>query len=187
MRSGTLATGSYALASSKGQKERIGRMMEMHSNDRQDITHARTGDIVAIAGLKDVTTGDTLCDDKQPIVLERMEFPEPVIKVPPGPPVHPTSPRRWCFAAAMAAGAVAACFGHLEWGPRGAGVEGVSRGRMPVSGPPLASSPPPSAPRRALSRGCGGLWPHWHCGRGEGRASAAAAVGARAGGDRAQH
>lgn len=58
-------------------------MMEMHSNDRQDITHARTGDIVAIAGLKDVTTGDTLCDEKHPIVLERMEFPEPVIKAPP--------------------------------------------------------------------------------------------------------
>lgn len=56
-------------------------MMEMHSNDRQDISHARTGDIIAIAGLKDVTTGDTLCDEKHPIVLERMEFPDPVIKV----------------------------------------------------------------------------------------------------------
>jgi elongation factor G len=79
--SGQLQTGGYALCSSKGSKERVGRMMEMHSNDRQDITHARTGDIVAIAGLKDVTTGDTLCDEKAPIVLERMEFPDPVIKV----------------------------------------------------------------------------------------------------------
>lgn len=57
----------------------------------QDITHARTGDIIAIAGLKDVTTGDTLCDDKEPIVLERMEFPDPVIKVVATSP-HATSP-----------------------------------------------------------------------------------------------
>lgn len=79
--SGTMAAGGYALSSSKGQRERIGRMLEMHANSRQDITHARTGDIIAIAGLKDVTTGDTLCDEKQPILLERMEFPDPVIKV----------------------------------------------------------------------------------------------------------
>lgn len=83
--SGELAAGNFALSSSKGKRERVGRMMEMHSNDRQDISHARTGDIIAIAGLKDVTTGDTLCDEKHPIVLERMEFPDPVIKVHPKP------------------------------------------------------------------------------------------------------
>jgi Elongation factor Tu domain 2 len=65
----------------KNKKERIGRLLEMHSNDREDIKIARTGDIVAVAGLKDVTTGETLCDEKHPIVLERMEFPDPVIKV----------------------------------------------------------------------------------------------------------
>jgi elongation factor G len=79
--SGVLAAGSYALNPGKGKKERIGRLMEMHANSREDIKVARAGDIVAIGGLKDVVTGDTLCDEKFPVFLERMEFPDPVIKV----------------------------------------------------------------------------------------------------------
>jgi elongation factor G len=78
--SGTLAKGSY-LNSVKDKKEKIGRMLLMHANSREDIDEARAGDIVAIAGLKETTTGDTLCDPAKPIVLERMEFPEPVIEV----------------------------------------------------------------------------------------------------------
>jgi len=79
--SGYLSAGSYAFNSVKGKKERIGRLLEMHANQREDVKSARTGDIVAIAGLKDTTTGDTLCDQDKPIILERMEFPDPVIKV----------------------------------------------------------------------------------------------------------
>ncbi len=79
--SGVLQTGSSITNSVKGKKERIGRMLQMHSNSREDIKEARAGDIVAIAGLKDTTTGDTLCDNFKPIILERMEFPEPVIEV----------------------------------------------------------------------------------------------------------
>ena len=82
--SGVLETGTYALSASKGKKERIGRLMEMHANSREDIKAARADYIVAVAGHKDVITGDTLCDEKAPIVLERMEFPDPVIKVLPG-------------------------------------------------------------------------------------------------------
>jgi len=78
--SGTLTKGSY-LNSVKDKKEKIGRMLLMHANSREDIEEARAGDIVAIAGLKETTTGDTLCDPAKPIVLERMEFPEPVIEV----------------------------------------------------------------------------------------------------------
>ena len=79
--SGVMSAGSYAYNSVKGKKERIGRLLEMHANEREDIKTARTGDIVAIGGLKDTTTGDTLCDQSAPIILERMEFPDPVIKV----------------------------------------------------------------------------------------------------------
>jgi elongation factor G len=79
--SGVMTAGSYAYNSVKGKKERIGRLLEMHANEREDVKSARTGDIVAIAGLKDTTTGDTLCDEKLPIILERMEFPDPVIKI----------------------------------------------------------------------------------------------------------
>ena len=79
--SGLMEAGSYAYNSVKGKKERIGRLLEMHANERQDIKVARTGDIVAIGGLKDTTTGDTLCDQGKQIILERMEFPDPVIKV----------------------------------------------------------------------------------------------------------
>ncbi len=79
--SGTLQSGSYLLNSVKGQRERIGRMLLMHANTREDIKEAQTGDIVALVGLKSTTTGDTLCDPQKPIVLERMEFPEPVIEV----------------------------------------------------------------------------------------------------------
>jgi elongation factor G len=65
----------------KDKRERVGRMMQMHSNSREDIDVAYAGDIVAIAGLKDTTTGDTLCDPLKPVILERMEFPEPVIEI----------------------------------------------------------------------------------------------------------
>jgi len=79
--SGVLNSGDFVFNSSKGKKERIGRIVQMHSNDREEIKEVRAGDIAAAIGLKDVTTGDTLCDMKDKIVLERMEFPEPVIAV----------------------------------------------------------------------------------------------------------
>jgi elongation factor G len=79
--SGKLEAGSYALNSNKGKKERIGRLMMMHANNREDIKAAYAGDIVAIGGLKEVITGETLCDEKAPIILERMDFPDPVIKI----------------------------------------------------------------------------------------------------------
>lgn len=79
--SGHLATGSTVLNSTKGQKERIGRILQMHANHREDIEEVYSGDIEAAVGLKNTTTGDTLCDEKAPIILESMEFPEPVIRV----------------------------------------------------------------------------------------------------------
>ena len=79
--SGVLNTGSAVLNSTKGQRERIGRILQMHANHREDIDTVYSGDIAAVVGLKNSTTGDTLCDDKAPIILESMEFPEPVIRV----------------------------------------------------------------------------------------------------------
>ncbi len=79
--SGVLAAGSYVYNSTKQKKERIGRLLQMHANHREEIPEIYSGDICAIVGLKETTTGDTLCDEKNPIVLEQMEFPEPVIKV----------------------------------------------------------------------------------------------------------
>ena len=79
--SGVLMTGTGVLNSTKDNRERIGRMLLMHANHREDIKEAHAGDIVAVAGLKNTTTGDTLCDPNKPIILERMEFPEPVIEV----------------------------------------------------------------------------------------------------------
>ncbi len=79
--SGTLESGSYVYNSTKGKKERVGRLLQMHAASREEINMIYSGDIAAIVGLKDTTTGDTLCDEKHPIVLEKMEFPEPVIKV----------------------------------------------------------------------------------------------------------
>jgi len=79
--SGKLETGSYVMNANKGKKERIGRMMLMHANNREDIKAAYAGDIVAIGGLKDVVTGETLCAEDAPIILERMDFPDPVIKI----------------------------------------------------------------------------------------------------------
>jgi elongation factor G len=79
--SGVLQGGTAVLNSVKDQKERIGRMLQMHANHREDIQEARAGDIVALAGLKNSTTGDTLCDPSSAVVLERMEFPEPVIEI----------------------------------------------------------------------------------------------------------
>jgi elongation factor G len=79
--SGVLTAGSYVYNSTKGKKERIGRILQMHANHREDIQEVRSGDIAAAIGLKDTTTGDTLCDEKIPIILEKMIFPEPVIFV----------------------------------------------------------------------------------------------------------
>jgi elongation factor G len=79
--SGVLQSGTTLLNSTKEKKERIGRMLEMHANDRKDIKEAYAGDIVAVASLKESTTGDTLCDPAKPVILERMEFPEPVIEI----------------------------------------------------------------------------------------------------------
>jgi elongation factor G len=79
--SGMLATGQQVLNTVKDQRERIGRMLLMHANTREEIKEARAGDIVALAGLKDTTTGDTLSDPDKPVILERMEFPDPVIEV----------------------------------------------------------------------------------------------------------
>lgn len=79
--SGVLTAGSYVYNSTKSKKERIGRILQMHANHREDISEVRSGDIAAAIGLKDTTTGDTLCDEKSPIILERMVFPEPVIHV----------------------------------------------------------------------------------------------------------
>ena len=79
--SGVLTAGSSVKNSVKGKTERIGRMLQMHANERTEVKEARAGDIVAIVGLKDTTTGDTLCDAANAVILERMEFPNPVIKV----------------------------------------------------------------------------------------------------------
>ncbi len=79
--SGVLNTGSAVLNSTKGQRERIGRILQMHANHREDIDTVYSGDIAAVVGLKNSTTGDTLCDEKAPIILESMEFPDPVIRV----------------------------------------------------------------------------------------------------------
>lgn len=79
--SGVLKSGSYVYNSTKGKKERIGRLLKMHANHRQEVDELRAGDLGAIVGLKDTTTGDTLCDDANKIILESMEFPDPVISV----------------------------------------------------------------------------------------------------------
>ncbi len=79
--SGTVEAGSSVLNSVKDKRERFGRMLQMHSNSREDIKTAYAGDIIAVAGLKDTTTGDTLCDSEKAVILERMEFPDPVIEV----------------------------------------------------------------------------------------------------------
>ncbi len=79
--SGILNSGSYVLNSTKGKRERIGRILQMHANHREEISQVYAGDIAAAVGLKDTTTGDTLCDEKIPVILESMQFPEPVIKL----------------------------------------------------------------------------------------------------------
>ena len=79
--SGQLTAGSHVYNSTKGAKERIGRIVAMHANNRQEITEVHTGDIAAAVGLKNVTTGDTLCDESRPVILESMDFPDPVIRV----------------------------------------------------------------------------------------------------------
>ena len=79
--SGHLSSGSYVLNSTKDKKERVGRILQMHANKRTEISDVYAGDIAAVVGLKNTTTGDTLCDEKKPIILEQMEFPEPVIQL----------------------------------------------------------------------------------------------------------
>ena len=79
--SGTLKSGSYVYNSTKGKRERVGRILRMHANHREEIEEVFAGDIAAAVGLKDTTTGDTLCAENRPIILESMEFPEPVIRV----------------------------------------------------------------------------------------------------------
>ena len=79
--SGTVETGKTVMNSTKGQRERLGRILQMHANHREDLEQVWSGDIAAAVGLKNTTTGDTLCDEKNPIILESMEFPEPVIRV----------------------------------------------------------------------------------------------------------
>ncbi|WP_026561217.1 elongation factor G [Bacillus sp. J37] len=79
--SGTLSSGSYIQNSTKGKRERVGRILQMHANSREEISEVHSGDIAAAVGLKDTTTGDTLCDDKNLVILESMEFPEPVIQL----------------------------------------------------------------------------------------------------------
>ena len=79
--SGVLKQGDAVYNPVKSKRERIGRIVQMHANERQDIDEIRAGDIAACVGLKDVTTGDTLCDEKNIITLERMEFPDPVIQL----------------------------------------------------------------------------------------------------------
>ena len=76
-----ISSGSYVLNSTKGKRERIGRLLQMHANERKEISEVFTGEICGVVGFKDTTTGDTLCDDKNQIILEKMEFPEPVIQV----------------------------------------------------------------------------------------------------------
>ena len=87
--SGVLTSGDSVINSVKGKKERVGRMVQMHANQREEIKEVRAGDIAALIGMKDVTTGDTLCSEDQPIVLERMDFPEPVISVAVEPKAKP--------------------------------------------------------------------------------------------------
>lgn len=79
--SGVLNSGSYVKNSTKGKRERVGRILQMHANSREEISTVYAGDIAAAVGLKDTTTGDTLCDEKSLVILESMEFPEPVISV----------------------------------------------------------------------------------------------------------
>ena len=79
--SGVISAGSYVYNSTKGKKERIGRILQMHANKREEIKEVRAGDIAAAVGLKSTTTGDTLCDDNKPVILESIEFPEPVISI----------------------------------------------------------------------------------------------------------
>jgi elongation factor G len=79
--SGILKSGSYVLNSTKGKRERVGRILQMHANSREEIDQVYAGDIAAAVGLKDTTTGDTLCDEKEPVILESMTFPDPVISV----------------------------------------------------------------------------------------------------------
>ena len=93
--SGTLKSGSYVLNSNKDSKERIGRILLMHANTRSEISEVSTGDIAAAVGLKNTTTGDTLCDEKKPIILESMKFPEPVIELAIEPKTNRTNSYCW--------------------------------------------------------------------------------------------
>ena len=87
--SGPLKAGSYALNSTKDARERVGRIMKMHANKREDLDVAYAGEIVAVAGLKQVTTGDTICAESHPVILEAMDFPAPVISLAIEPKTRP--------------------------------------------------------------------------------------------------
>jgi elongation factor G len=87
--SGALKAGSYVLNSTRGSRERVGRIMKMHANKREDVDEAYAGEIVAVAGLKQVTTGDTICAESHPVILEAMEFPAPVISLAIEPKTRP--------------------------------------------------------------------------------------------------
>src|SRR5487761_2400146 len=96
--SGSVTSGTTVLNSTKDKKERVGRMLLMHANNREDVKEAYAGDIVALAGLKDTRTGDTLCDLQKPVILERMEFPDPVIEIaiePKSRPIRKSSASHW--------------------------------------------------------------------------------------------
>ncbi len=101
--SGVLETGQSLLNSVKDKRERVGRMLEMHANEREDVKIARAGDILALAGLKGTTTGDTLCDPNNPVVLERMEFPDPVIEIAVEPKTKADQERMGAALASLAA------------------------------------------------------------------------------------
>ena len=92
----SLEKGTSVINTVKDKRERVGRMLQMHSNSREDIEEAFAGDIVALAGLKETTTGDTLCDALKPVILERMEFPEPVIQIAIEPKTKATR-KRWAL------------------------------------------------------------------------------------------
>ncbi len=79
--SGSMNSGSYVLNATKGKKERVGRILQMHANKRQELDKVYAGDIAAAVGFKTTTTGDTICDEQHPVILESMEFPEPVIDI----------------------------------------------------------------------------------------------------------
>ena len=128
--SGTLETGKTVMNSTKGVRERVGRILQMHANHREDLTQVWSGDIAAAVGLKNTTTGDTLCDEKAPIVLESMEFPDPVIRV----AIEPNEPGKgYEFINKVTGGAIPKEFiPCVDQGIQGAMLSGVLAGYQVV-------------------------------------------------------